>query len=282
MRSTAKSRIEEILEGTGFDWLPVILGFYKTFELEGMEVKGVQFDELDGIDEGSLEVLTTRFTSLYNEEEQRRLQVESKANTIVGFTSIASGFIISFAQFLFATSSIGTSFFIVVVALYISISISWLITINLAMKPGSIRKYRQPTTRDLLRLRKNKSVDNYIEIYKKYVSELYHSYESNNRVNNKKLEYLNGAQLWFRNTTLLLLALMVTIAISFLSKPEDIATPYTEVIILTPTPLPISPTPSFSPTATNTVIPSPLPVLSSPTSLDPSPTTINISATITP
>ena len=277
-----------LLDGVAIDWI-FILFLNKKFPKapRPSSKRQNEFNEqVSNLTGEALEIVVERYENLLAEEDKQRLQIESKAFSLLGITGVASGFIVGFAQFLFNNRS--TSVFIqwIIVILYALIGISLIMIILLAWRaviPGKEYNFMSPDPLDLLHLNKS----NKEEIYRQLVCDLIYSYENNQAISIDKTTYVRGAQDWFRNTIMLLLFLLIPLAITttpLLNPPAS--TMPVEVIILTPTTTPTHTlTPTNSPTPTPTYIPtlSPTPTSTYTPTLLPTPTqTLTRSTSLTP
>ena len=141
-----------------------------------------------------------------NREENRLDKIESKALTLIGITGIAAGFIVAFAGLLFDWGKISSIFALVIAsALYVFVVISLMLTIFLAIKVVNIGDYRwtYPSANDIFGL--TDASLSYVK--RERVISLFYSFAHNIRVVNRKATFLGGAQLWFRNSIILLLSI---------------------------------------------------------------------------
>jgi len=261
--------MSKVIERLGLDWF-VILGGKSAFEdaplpypmtLSEIRDKFGDLQEKEKLDD-AIEYCT----GLLKREEDRSDKVESKAFTLIGITGIATGFITAFAGLLLDRGKIAsTPVLIAAAVLYILVVVSLMWTIFLAMKVVTIGAYlfTYPSANDIFRL----SDANLHYVKRERAVSLFYSFAQNVQVVNRKATYLGGAQLWFRNSIILLLVLTLFLAIY---TPFQSPAPATRVSVPTPAPVPTdtpqpaptstpTPTPTFTPTATPTVtvLPSP-------------------------
>ncbi len=275
--------MSRVIEHLGLDWF-VILYRKPDFEDTPLPYPATLSeirDKLDILwDEEKLDDALDFCSGLMKREEGRSDKVESKAFTLIGITGIATGFIIGFAGLLLDRGKIASRPVLIVAAmLYILVAISLMWTIFLAMKVVTIGAYRftYPSANDILEL--SDSSLRYVK--RERVISLFYSFAQNARVVNRKATYLGGAQLWFRNSIILLLALTLFLAIYIVI---DAVTPASGISAPTPVSVPTTtlvpaPTDTLQPTPTLTYAPVIIPTATSPANLLPSPT---ITTVLTP
>jgi len=248
------------LETLGLDWVLIVF-FNKDFPKAarpGLK-RQTEIKELAAnLTDVELEIVVEKYESLLADEDKNRIQIESKAFSLLGITSVASGFIIGFSQFLLNSSSFPIIIQWIVVILYVLIGFSLVMIILLAWRaviPGKEYVFMAPNPLDLIYL----TDGNKDEIFQQRVRDLLISYENNEAISIDKTTYVRGAQDWFRNSIILLLFLLVPLAISStppLNNPTTDSSPV-KVIILTPTYTSTNtPSPTQTPSATLTLSPS--------------------------
>jgi hypothetical protein len=281
MIATLWSRVHEVIEKLGLDWFVLLSGKqafedtlspnYPTTLSETREkFSGLQGDKLDDAIEYCSDCL--------DREDDRSDKIESKAFTLVGITGIATGFITGFAGLLLDQDKMTDGWILVpAVILYILVVISLMWTIYLAVKVVTVGDYKftYPAAQDILEIG-----DTSPRTFKReYVASLFYSFARNQQVVNRKATYLGGAQLWFRNSVVLLLVLTLLLGLyaPFSSSSTGVqpspstvggtATPQATTTTQPTATVPHSPQPTFTPTITiPTVTPTLPPVTSSPTS----------------
>lgn len=274
----------KLVEHLGIDWF-VVLFRNPNFEDSQLPYPSTIAEVRDKFgdlwDEEKLNDAIGYCTSLIKREDERLDKIESKAFTLLGVTGIAAGFIIAFAGLLFDWGNVSSTTALVVASLlYISVVVSLMLTIFLATKVVNIGAYRftYPSANDIFNL---------VNADLRYVKReravsLFYSFAQNVRVVNRKATYLGGAQIWFRNSIMLLLATTLFFAaiIPFSSSSLNPV----PVISNTPTST-ITPTNTFSPTdiptntPTSTSIPTATPTSTYTPTFTPSPT---LTITVTP
>lgn len=203
-----------IIERLGLDWLPLLIG-RQPFE-DALPPFPSTFGEirksLGDLEGEKLDDALANCSDLLNREDDRSNKIESKAFTLIGITGIATGFITGFATLLLDRGKI-TSVAILTVAafLYVLVVLSLMLTIYLAVKVVTITDYRftYPSANDIL----NRSMACLSYIKRERTIALFYSFVKNIREINRKATYLGGAQLWFRNSIVLLLVLTLLLAI---------------------------------------------------------------------
>jgi len=155
---------------------------------------------------------------LLEREEKRLDKVESKAFTLIGITGIAAGFITGFAGLFLDRDKITSLWALIPAAiLYILVVISSMLTIFLAIKVVTVGDYRftYPKATDIFDL----SRVSLEAVRRERAASLFYSFAQNCRVVNRKATFLSGAQLWFRNSIILLLILTFFLAIPAFFMP---------------------------------------------------------------
>jgi hypothetical protein len=173
--------------------------------------------------------------SLLKREDDRSDKIESKAFTLIGITGIATGFITGFASLLLDREKLASDCILVpAIVLYILVAISLMWTIYLAVRVVIVGDYwfTYPSADDVLEL-PNTSLS-YIK--RERVVSLFYSFAQNTRAVNRKATFLGGAQLWFRNSIVLLLALTLFLAVYAFFAPAAPVAPSTPTATLLSTP----------------------------------------------
>lgn len=268
--------MSKVLERLGLDWF-VVLFRKPDFEDVPLPYPDAVSDirnKLDIMwDKEKLDDALEYCTGLLKREEDRLDKVESKAFTLIGITGIATGFIIGFAGLLLDRGKIASRPVLIFAAtLYILVAISLMWTIFLAMKVVTVGSYRftYPSANEIFSL-----TDSSLgHVKRERAVSLFYSFVQNVRVVNRKATYLGGAQLWFRNSIILLLALTLFLAIYIVI---DAVTPASGISAPTPVSAPTTtlvpaPTDTLQPTPTLTYTPVIIPTATSTATLMPSPT----------
>lgn len=242
-----KGWLEKLVDKTALNWLPIILvdskfkKFSRPTSKRRREIKA-KIDEIEG---DVLQVLITQFEKLNTEDDKRRVEIDSKASTLIRFTGVVIGVVVGFSPFLLGIISLDQPFQITITILYLFVGVFLIFTIILAQRAVEIGKgvYMTPNPSDILGLRDwNKET-----IYRQLAADLLISYENNLAVINDKAAYTRGAQDWFRNSIVFLFVLMCMLALGPRSNIQNPSEPL-PVIILTSTPEPTStgiPTPTI-------------------------------------
>lgn len=259
--------MSKLFESLGLDWF-VILFRKPDFEDAPLPYPDTISDICDKLDivsdEEKLDDALEYCTGLLKREENRSDKVESKAFTLIGITGIATGFIIGFAGLLLDRGKIASMPVLIVAALlYNSVAISLMWTIFLAMKVVTVGAYRftYPSANDIFML----SDSSLCYVKRERAVSLFYSFVQNVRIVNRKATYLGGAQLWFRNSIILLLVLTLVLALNIvidaLTQAPIISAP-TSIPVPTRTRQPsptLTPTPTHIPASTLTMTPLPSP-----------------------
>ena len=251
------TKFQKILETVGLDWFPVLLGksiFYDTSqeaEKKGFAEIEKKFGKIKS--DEKLDDAVTYCNNLLEREEKRLQTIETKAFALLGITGIATGFIIGFAGLLLDATKVNSlPINIYGGVIYFFVVISFIFTIFLSMKVVTVGEYKftYPSPREILRL----ADESLLVIKRDRAISTFYSYLKNQEVINQKATYLGGAQLWFRNSIILLLILSLGLAIyspiKSLSSPTIAITP---LITSSSTSTVISKTPVFSPSSTPTL-----------------------------
>lgn len=246
-----------IIEKLGLDWFVLLIG-KPAFEdapspyPSTLQEVRERFGDLKDIEK--LEDATGFCTDLLEREEKRLDKIESKAFTLIGITGIAAGFITGFASIILDQSKITSAGVLKpAVLLYILVAISLMWTIYLAVKVVAVGEYRftYPSANDIFKLSDSPLHD----VKQEHVLSLFYSFAKNQQLINRKATFLNGSQLWFRNSIFLLLILSLLIAGYTLFKPYNqpagVLSPTVTVAVQQPI-LPTS-TPTLTSTLTRVV-----------------------------
>jgi len=266
--------MHEVIERLGLDWFVILIGrpafedaplpYPTTFS----EVRD-KLGELQG--EEKLNDAIEYCARLLKREEDRSDKVESKAFTLIGITGIATGFIIGFAGLLLDQEKITSVAMLTIAAvLYILVVVSLMWTIFLAVKVVTVGDYQftYPSANDIFRLSDTSLQD----VKHERAVSLFYSFVHNHQMVNRKATYLGGAQLWFRNSIILLLVLTLLLAVHTLFRSPapttgtSVSTPTSVFVDMVPSPestyLPahtVTGVPTRRPTATlsATILPTP-------------------------
>lgn len=210
-----------------------------------------------GETKSNLENIIARFNELNEADNQRETQLEGKAMSLIGFTGIATTFILGFIQFLFGNNSFGSEIRNLIGIMYALTSTSLLLTILLAMKSLKVNKdsYMSPDIANFWKLEK----EPIIEKYKEHATDVLKTYIYNRGLINNKAQYLSGAQDWFRNTVIVLAILLFILSLQFFGQSNQTL----GLIIESPTPIAtqehLTATPNNTMTPTQTNSPTELP-----------------------
>lgn len=275
LRLTARKAIERL----GLDWFVLLIG-KPAFEDAPIPYPATlseireEFGDLR--DKEKLDDAIEYCNGLLKREEDRSDKVESKAFKLIGITGIATGFITGFAGLLLGQEHI-TSAWVLVFAtvLYVLVVISLLWTIFLAVKVVIVGDYwfTYPAADDILKL--SNATLHYVK--RERAASLYYSFARNRRVVNRKATFLDGAQLWFKHSIALLMALTLLLA---LYTPLKSFVPATGVS--TPTVGPTTTVQStVAPTDTPRPIPTPTAIVPTDTAMATPTATVRPSPTIT-
>ena len=244
--------IRNLLHITALDWIPIMLNDGK---LEGPSLPSTARindlkEQLTNADSESLKEISSFSNDLVNKEDQRRLQIESKANSLIGITGLAAGFITGFAQFSLNSDHYLGGYRISLSILYVLIGFALLSTIIIARRATIVDKYAyiEPLPQDMLAIRKwSRDI-----LIRNHTAKMMYSSEYNAALNNRKATYVIGAQDWFRNSIVLLLILLLFLAFGPLAKGAEPDTQPLPIIIVTS-----QPAPSATPFPTKTSSPAP-------------------------
>jgi hypothetical protein len=240
-----------LIEKLGLDWLPILFGRIP-FHIEAPDAQS-RLSEIrasfSGLEEEKVDEALTYCDGLLKREDERSAKIESKAFTLIGTTGIATAFITGFAALLLDRGKISSLLVLMIGALGYILAVAALIfTVYLAVKVVTVGDYKftYPSASDILKL----ATQNLIDVRRERAASLLFSYEQNAITVNYKATYLGGAQLWFRNSIVLLSGLTMVLAIY---APFTSSAPASNVAISTSTPTATAtPTVVSSPTATLT------------------------------
>jgi hypothetical protein len=277
--------VHKAIERLGLDWFVILIG-KPAFEDAPLpyptslaEIRG-KFGELK--EKEKLDDAIEYCSGLLKREDDRSDKIESKAFTLIGITGIAAGFITGFAGLLLDRGKITSAWVLIPAAvLYTLVVISLMWSIFLAVKVVTVGDYwfTYPSANDILRL-SNASL-HYVK--RERAASLFYSFAQNHRVVNRKATFLGGAQLWFRNSIILLLPLTLLLALYI---PFKSSAPASGASAPTVGPSPVQPTtaptdtlqPTPAPTAT-VAVPTNTPITTPTATTRPRPTTV---VTLTP
>ena len=258
--------MSKVIERLGLDWLVILIG-KPAFEDAPLPHPTTLSEAREGFRDLEGEKLDDALEycdKLLGREDDRSDKIESKAFKLIGIPGIATGFITGFAGLLLEREKLAlVPVLIVAAALYVLVVLALMFTIYLAVKVVTVGDYvfTYPSANDIFEL--SKASLQYVK--RERAASLFFSFAQNERVVNRKATYLGGAQLWFRNSVVLLLALTLLLALYAPFKPSTSA--------------PGVPVPTEEPTATiqPTVAPTDTPTATPTATVWPSPT-----ITITP
>jgi hypothetical protein len=268
--------MSKVIERLGLDWFVILIG-KPAFEdaplphpITLSEARE-RFGDLEG---EKLDDALEYCDELLGREDDRSDKIESKAFTLIGITGIATAFITGFAGLLLEREKLAlVPVLIVAAALYVLVVLALMFTIYLAVKVVTVGDYvfTYPSANDIFEL--SKASLEYVK--RERAASLFYSFTQNQQVVNRKVTYLSGAQLWFRNSVVLLLVLTLLLA---LYAPFKSSAPVPGASIPTMTP-PVTvqpraaPTNTFQPTPTLTVlVPTNTPTARSIATIESSPT----------
>jgi hypothetical protein len=202
-----------LIERSGLDWLIILTGkpAFQDAPLPFPPMTEVKA-KLGSLEGDKLGDALTFCEQQLKREDDRSDKIESKAFTLIGITGIAAAFITGFASLLLDHSKITSGLVLVAAAaVYVAVVLSLVFTIFLAVKVVTIGEYRfsYPRANDILALA-DSSLE---EVKRQRAIALFDSFTQNNRAINRKGTYLGGAQLWFRNSMVLLVALTLLLAL---------------------------------------------------------------------
>lgn len=213
------SDLGRVVEQIGLDWFVILAGrpaFEEATNQHTLADLRSVFAQVK--EEGALDDAINYCSTLLKREDEREHQIESKAHTIIGFMGIATAFSLGFADLLIDRAQVASSWALVLIALlYLMVVSSFLWTIFLASKAVAVFEYRftQPLADDILTLSKA-SLD---DVKRERAASLFYSVAQNSQMVTRKGTYLGGAQLWFRNSIVVLLVLTLVLAVFILVVP---------------------------------------------------------------
>jgi hypothetical protein len=275
--------MSKIIERLGLDWFVILIG-KPAFEDAPLPHPVTLREAREGFRDLEGEKLDDALEycdALLEREDDRSDKIESKAFTLIGITGIATAFITGFAGLLLDREKLALApILILAAALYILVVLALMFTIYLAVKVVTVGDYvfTYPSANDILEL--SKASLQYVK--RERAASLFYSFTQNQQVVNRKATYLGGAQLWFRNSVVLLLVLTILLALYAPFKPLAPA-PGTPVPTVEPSvtvqPRAV-PTDTLQPTPTLTmVVPTNTPTATPTATVGSSPT---ITVTLTP
>lgn len=206
--------MNKVIERLGLDWLVILIGkppFEDAPLPYPMSLKEARerFGDLEG---EKLDDALEYCGELLTREDDRSDKIESKAFRFIGITGIAAGFIAGFPALLLDREKLALIPVLLVVAgLYVPVVLSLMFTIYLAVKVVTVGDYvfTYPSASDIFEL--SEASLQYVK--RKRAASLFYSFAQNHGVANRKATYLGGAQLWFRNSVVLLLVLTLLLAL---------------------------------------------------------------------
>jgi len=223
--SEKRLTVSKIIEHLGLDWFVLLIGkpaFEDTLLPYPSTLSEIR-ERFDGLrDKEKLNDALEYCTGLLEREEKRSDKVESKAFTLIGITGIATAFITGFAGLLLDGGKINSAWVLIPSAvLYVLVVISLMWTIFLAVKVVTIGDYwfTYPSANDILKL--STASLNYVR--RERAASLFYSLAQNCRVVNRKATFLGGAQLWFRNSIVLLLIVSLLLAMCAFLMPAPVS-----------------------------------------------------------
>jgi hypothetical protein len=282
--------VSKAIEHLGLDWFALLIG-KSAFEDAPLPYPATlsevrkKFGDLR--DKEKLDDAIEYCGSLLKREEDRSDKIESKAFTLIGITGIATGFITGFAGLLLDRGKITSTWVLKPAAvLYILVVISLMWTIYLAVKVVIVGDYRftYPSANDIFDL--SNATLNHVK--RERAASLFYSFAQNVQVVNRKATYLGGAQLWFRNSIVLLLVLTLLLAVCAPLMPTSVSGVPTPPMGSSPTVQPTraptdtpqaTPMPTGTPTRTPTSTPTCTPTATPTAIVQSSPT---VTATLSP
>lgn len=250
--SEQRPTVRKIIEHLGLDWFVLLFG-KPAFEDAPLPFPATlseireKFESLR--DKEKLDDAIEYCAGLLEREEKRSDKVESKAFRLIGITGIATAFITAFAGLLLDRGKINSAWVLIPAAVsYTLVATSLIWTIFLAAKVVTVGDYcfTYPGANDILKL--SKASLGYVR--RERAALLFYSFAQNCRVANRKATFLGGAQLWFRNSIVLLLILTWLLAVCAPLMPAP------DSGVLTPT---IEPSATVQPTTAPTDTPQPTP-----------------------
>lgn len=206
----------------------------------------------DLLSEKQLEELLSELSRFHSEEEKRQDTLESKATTLLGFISLASGIVAGVSQVSLNVDVYTQEFRIIIFLINVLIGISLLISITLALQATRVGKYKfmSPSLSSFwgyMQSERQKTLRS------RALTTLY-SHIHNREVINRKAAYVSGAQLWFRNAIILFFVLSTALGVPLILNVNQsnvtVAVTPMQVVVFTPT---IPPTLTLFPTDTPSI-----------------------------
>lgn len=265
-----------LFEITGLDLIPFVL-----WEPED-EVNPEVDEELISFREHKATMNSTHLGTVI--EEVKKLQendtkreniIESKAVTLIGSVTLASTFVVGLSQPSINNAIYPTGIRTTILLIYIFIGLSLLMTITLALRATQVGKYKfmEPALSDLWKVEDGEKKE--IDVLWSQAVTLFYTYIYNRELVNRKATHVSGAQIWFRNTLILLFSLAILLGIpSLLNSGEIPQNPVLVPVIVTAT---YTDTPSPTPTATATFT-----LTNTPTSTNTATATVAVTITSSP
>jgi hypothetical protein len=198
--------LKTLIENTGLDWFAIFFNrdlikprFENLSSLSEVREKISDLSDKEKLDEAM-----DYCKGLLEREEKRSDKIESKAFTLIGFTSIPVASLTAFLGFLLESSSMPPAVNMMIVVFYVVLVVALLFTIFLASRVVTVLDYAftYPNPKDILLLSDASLA--YVRI--EYIASVYYSFIRNQEIDNVKATFLGGAQLWFKNSIFLLLA----------------------------------------------------------------------------
>ena len=248
-----RARLTAVSEAFGLDWLLVLAGkspfkdppLYDTATIAQIRER---FGDMRG--GKKLDDAVAHCTALVKREEERSEAIESKAFTLTATAGIAASFIVAFGSLLLDRAKLDNTPLLWITAIfYILAVLALVLTVYVALRVVRVGDYvfAYPSPEDIFVL----STGTLADVKLERAASLYYSYVRNLAVVNRKASYLQGAQLWFRNSVVLLLVLAFTLATYALLRPSS------------PSAAPVAPIPAVTVTvqasAAPSITPQPLP-----------------------
>ncbi|MBC8492660.1 MAG: hypothetical protein H8D43_02650 [Chloroflexi bacterium] len=206
--------MSKVIERLGLDWLVILIG-KPAFEDAPLPHPTTLSEAREGFRDLEGEKLDDALEycdKLLGREDDRSDKIESKAFKLIGIPGIATGFITGFAGLLLEREKLAlVPVLIVAAALYVLVVLALMFTIYLAVKVVTVGDYvfTYPSANDIFEL--SKASLEYVK--RERAASLFYSFTQNQQVVNRKATYLSGAQLWFRNSVVLLLVLTLLLAL---------------------------------------------------------------------
>lgn len=204
--------LERVLKVTGLDLFPIVFHEPNWHEAKSPypnNEKKVRERLGDLTDSKKILEAVEYCSNLLRREEDRIGKIESKAFTIMSVTGVASGLITAFATFLLSLSA--PILTIVLAVLFGCTVIAVTMTLILSFKVNQVGHYKTsyPDPQIVFMLKDN----NLESVQLEHAVSLFQSFAQNQGVANRKATYLIGAQVWFRNSILLMLLIGLSLAV---------------------------------------------------------------------